>query len=181
MWSIVAGHVDEIVPLLGGAAFHRAARGADGWSPDLADKVMLDHETVKRSADAVVVNVINDWSNADEWCASYVLAGKVRALCTPWRMGARVPLEQHIFKVGSHSCAARYREPRNHAASKRYAQLPLREGVTQGTSSRAITRDGTRSCPIPPLDYARIARDPAFRVAHRRRPVAVNYDACSRI
>src|SRR3954462_5001714 len=175
----VETYIDEIVPAFSLTAYFelgmRLARAAIAavYRPGIvAPPPALP-------AGATAVFLINHRSNFDYVVVGWALARQV-AISYAVGEGARVfPLDA-LFKVfGGFFVRRGFPDPLYHTVLRRYLQLIMRQGVTQGIFPEGgLTRDGAlRSPKVGLLDgLLQLALDPAFDRDLLFVPVGINYD-----
>ncbi|MCK6527232.1 1-acyl-sn-glycerol-3-phosphate acyltransferase [Myxococcota bacterium] len=176
----VLEYVEEIVPSFDLVSYYQLGQGlARPLVRALYDVPVGRRAATPPPAGGAVVYVANHRSNADYVLLSVVLARQV-ALSYAIGEWARVwPLESLFKRFGGYFVRRGEKDPLYHRVLRRYVQVIVREGVTQGIFLEGgLSRDGNFREPRAGLLDAIVSSlaDPSFRGEISFVPVGLNYD-----
>lgn len=179
----VEEYVEEITPRFSLTAYFQFGYRVASACLRLVYRVEPRRETFERlqglPPDASVMFLMNHRSNADYLLVAVALARRV-AISFAIGEWARVFPVDHLFKLfGGYFLRRNFRDPLYHTVLRRYLQLIVRQGVTQGLFPEGrLSRDGRIAEPKIGLLDAMIAMaaEPDFHRPIVFVPVGLNFD-----
>lgn len=176
-------YIDEISPRFSLTAYFKFGYAVARGVLRLVYRIEIDQGSFvnlkKVPADASVMFLMNHRSNADYLLVAVALAQRVAISFAIGEWARVFPLELLFKLFGGYFLRRNFRDPLYHTVLRRYLQLIVRRGVTQGLFPEGkLTRDGKPGEPkIGLLDaMVAMAAEPGFNKPIVFVPVGLNFD-----